>query len=372
MKETNEGRNIGQLIDGLGVFELRGVARQLGVPSPTTKKRDELIVLIEQAINNGATIKEVSPKRGRPFKKLNVLDSITDKINNEVVKLDFSNIKKTISFAQDDALPLDADEFDGIVLKYNYTIEMRDIKSGAVAKIEKTEPTERLLETGDRVNATVKIVDGKFVVSKILKINHVDVQEYESRFIDKGRAVIENTELPFGQGKAVLGRRNLFRIDRPFFETDYLYELCKYCENEKYELIILAINTSYENDIMFDSLPSNNIFMTVYGSSGEINYHKILDAVNYAENLVDRGKKVVLLTADIIEDLRALDKYFSLQEKEESEFEDATIMVASKLLKFARSYSNDCSGTMIMCYNEIDKNDKFLNSDILKISRQIN
>ena len=76
MIDTNEEMTIDVLINSLGVFELRGVARQLGIPSPTTKKREELISLIQGAINSGATVKDSTPKRGRPFKKLNILDSI--------------------------------------------------------------------------------------------------------------------------------------------------------------------------------------------------------------------------------------------------------------------------------------------------------
>lgn len=372
MKETNEERNIEALISGLGVFELRGVARQLGVSSPTTKKREQLIALIQEAINNGATIKDSNPKRGRPFKKLNVLDSITDRINNEVIKLDFSNVKNTMFFAQEMPEPLAYDEFTGIILKYNHSIELHDIARGYVAKIENTEELYRLLETGDKVRANVNMEDNKYTVTKILEVNGVDFKNYKSRFVDKGCAIIDRTEIPFAQGKAIVGRRNLFRLEMPLFETDYIQKLASYCEKEGYVLIVLAVNTMYENDIMLKNMIFENKFFTSYGADSKTNYHKIISAINYAENLVDRGKKVVFFTADIIEDLRALEKYFALPEKEEDEYEDATMIITNKLLKFARSFERGCSGTLIMCYNEIDANDKFLNNDILKISQKIN
>ena len=40
-KDQREGKEL--LVRQLGVFELRGLARELGITSPTTKKRDELI-----------------------------------------------------------------------------------------------------------------------------------------------------------------------------------------------------------------------------------------------------------------------------------------------------------------------------------------
>lgn len=370
MIDTNE-ESMKMLIDELGVFELRGVARQLGVPSPTTKKRDELIDLIYEAIKNGATIKDATQKRGRPYKKLNILDSITNKISNEAVKINFSNTQKVVGFAQGKTIPIDFTQLEGIITKYNYCIEMRDILSGSVVKFDKTEHLNELLETGDRVRATVDYVDGQFVFKKLLEINGVEVEKYRSKFVDKGSPVIENKEIPFADTKATLGRRNLYRLSTELFENNNVENLLDYCCEEGYELIVLAVNTAFENEIKFRSLPTINKFVTEYGASNKMSYNKILDAVNYAENLVDRGNKVVFFVADIMEAVRCLDKYFS-KEEEDEEHEDATVLVTQKLLRFACAYSQGCSGTLIMCYNEVDKNDKFLFNDLFKISKKIN
>lgn len=39
INDVNNEKRKESMIRGLGVFELRAVARQLGVPSPTTKKK---------------------------------------------------------------------------------------------------------------------------------------------------------------------------------------------------------------------------------------------------------------------------------------------------------------------------------------------
>ena len=88
---------------------------------------------------------------------------------------------------------------------------------------------------------------------------------------------------------------------------------------------------------------------------------------------MNRGKKVVLFTADIIEDIKAIDKHFSLEAKESGQnYEDATMVITNKLLKLACAYSQGISGTTIMCYNEADKNNTFLNNDLFKICKKIN
>ena len=93
INDVNNEKRKESMIRGLGVFELRAVARQLGVPSPTTKKREDLIALILEASRNGKYIEENMPKRGRPFKRLNVLEHITNKISPDDFKgLDFESV----------------------------------------------------------------------------------------------------------------------------------------------------------------------------------------------------------------------------------------------------------------------------------------
>ena len=70
------------LVYDLGIFELRGLARKLGVPSPTTKKRDELISLILEKIKSGDVIDQTGKKKGRPFKSLSAIDEIYSSITS--------------------------------------------------------------------------------------------------------------------------------------------------------------------------------------------------------------------------------------------------------------------------------------------------
>ena len=371
MKDTNEEKNIELLINELGVFELRALARELGVASPTTKKRDELIDLIKEAIDNGATIKDSVPKRGRPFKRLSIIDRLTNQISKEVIKIDFSNTRKVVGFAQDANFCVDDDICEGIIQKYNYTIEMYDIKTGSLVRFEKTEHLNELLALGDKVKTTVNLFDNVFYANKIISINGQDFNDYRSKFVDKGEAIISNETLPFANKNATIGRRNLYKLEQEIFETNHVQNLVNYCKEENYELILLATNTSIENEILFNRIPSPNKFLASYGNDNTSSYHKILDAINYAENLVERGKKVVVFVADIIEVVKCLDSYFK-DEKEDSDYVEATKFITNKLLRFAHAYETGVSGTLIMCYNEIDSDNKFLLNDIMKISKRIN
>ncbi len=65
-----------QELDALGIYELRTVARNIGVKSPTTKKHDELVECILK-IQNGEE-KASSSNKGRPPKKISLASSNLD------------------------------------------------------------------------------------------------------------------------------------------------------------------------------------------------------------------------------------------------------------------------------------------------------
>ena len=238
---------------------------------------------------------------------------------------------------------------------------MYDIKTGARARIERTELLNELLEVGDKIKASVRYNEGIYVVDKIMFINGEDFNSYRSKFVNKEYAVISNDEIPFAQTMATVGRRNLYKLENELFETDNLEKLLNFCNKKGYVLIVLAVNTSFENK-----------FVSAYGTDNEMNYHKIMSAINYAENLVDRGNKVVLFTADIVEIIKCLNKFFAKEINNSENHEETTLLVIQKLLKFARAYNYGCSGTLILCYDEVDSNNNFFVNDIFKISKKLN
>ena len=101
--EISQSKRIELEVKKLGIFELRGLAREVGVPSPTTKKREELIDSILERISKGKLDEVVITKKGRPFKKLAVVDNIlnavatSDKFATQTKMVSFEDI---LSFAQ--------------------------------------------------------------------------------------------------------------------------------------------------------------------------------------------------------------------------------------------------------------------------------
>ena len=93
--EINQSKRIELEVKRLGIFELRALAREVGVQSPTTKKREELIVNILERINNGQLDDVVVTKKGRPYKKLAMIDNI---LNNMTLQDNFASQSKSLTY----------------------------------------------------------------------------------------------------------------------------------------------------------------------------------------------------------------------------------------------------------------------------------
>lgn len=77
------------------IYELRNYARQIGVKSPTTKKRQDLLCEIEK-INNGEIIPFTNNKKGRPCKNVNK-SVLSDSGFKRVVCVDEEELKSILA-----------------------------------------------------------------------------------------------------------------------------------------------------------------------------------------------------------------------------------------------------------------------------------
>ena len=72
-----------EIVRSLGIYELRGLARVLGIKSPTTKVREQLIENILVTLVKGKPTEPQMSRKGRPYKKLAHLDNIVSMIANQ-------------------------------------------------------------------------------------------------------------------------------------------------------------------------------------------------------------------------------------------------------------------------------------------------
>ena len=64
------------VIESLGIYELRALARVFGDSSPTTLKRADHIKIIMEKIISGEKLRPIPLRQGRPFKELSNIEGI--------------------------------------------------------------------------------------------------------------------------------------------------------------------------------------------------------------------------------------------------------------------------------------------------------
>ena len=77
------------LIQSVGIYELRALARVFGEPSPTTLRRNEQIKYIMDVIISGKDLKPIPLRQGRPYKELSNIEPILEELS-EITGKDYT------------------------------------------------------------------------------------------------------------------------------------------------------------------------------------------------------------------------------------------------------------------------------------------
>lgn len=359
------------LIESLGVFELRGLARELGVKSPTTKKRGELIDQILQRIESGAENPKNS-RRGRPFKKITSIDEIANSFASSWVENFKPTYETVMSFAQTlpdfDKMLEGSENLAGYAREVKDMISFFDYQNRARVFIKNDTEFASKITNGDYVKVTALPLQqkGQYVAENIVEINGVEAQSFEPYSTNKGEVVIGKTTFTIGRHKIVLGRRNALLMKDDLFETGIVDEIVNSCNRNNMNLLVLALNTSYENMIMFNKLEGCKKFVSVSGSDSRLNLDLLIDAINYANNCIDRGENIILFVSDIVHTIKSVEDCFKENGKDVKENTD---IILQKVLEIAKAFENNKSATTLFGYYDIDlNNDRFVDK-VFKISK---
>ena len=367
----------------LGIFELRGLAREVGISSPTTKKREELIQLIIERLNKGQIEDIVCSKKGRPYKKLAVVDNLLTSMTGQEFNNNFNPQNKLFSyedvlaFAQ--VMPIignvetEIDKFYGIIRKSmtNDMFMLYDFVTNQAVFLPSELRFTNNLKNGDIVSVKAKKINSnQFFATEILSINNLDAEKYVLKNYCKGEQIISNEVLKFADKNIFVGRRNLIELKDNFYENNNFDKLYEDAIKKGYKVVCLSLNSSIEDQIKMQSMKSAVILSTVFNDSCEKSLNKAVDCVSLCENLVENGEKVLLIIPDILNIIRAIDCCF-MEEKKMYDHSMQGIVVAQKILSLGCAYSNNCDITLLVGYDQYDKNDLFLNNQLFKICKII-
>lgn len=378
-RQLDRNQHKQMLVENLGIFELRALGRELGVASPTTKKRDDLIELILDKIYNNDTSLVKQTKKGRPFKKLSNLEEIVARMtgsednDNLISQRRPLKYEDVVSFAQEVPVYTEVEEeislLSGVVRKNEVVSYFLDMKEGSRVFIDNKDMIVHGLQEGDLVECEAKKMNSgsDFLLEKVLKVNGVDADKYIPTFGRNLVPVISREKITYGQHELFCGRRNLLRYDGNLFEDDRFADFATYCKENGYKLITLGLNTCFEDQIMFSGIDSMIDMTTVYGTGYDIGFNKVVDTIALAQRLLIQGEKVVLFVNDIVGMLNSLDKCF-VEKEMQNGHKEKTVVVAQKLVSLGKAEKGGASITLVMTYWQNNSEDLFFKNELEKIS----
>lgn len=340
-------------IEKMGIYELRTLARNVGVPSPTTLKRQELLEQISEIIEGK---KKAAPakKVGRPPKKINLDASVLDVyIPQDFV--DYANAQKESRYNQE--FLVFEHELDNMGFKEKVRVSrkgvLRKTKGGALFfKDDKNIvffPSNLAMECqvleGDLVEGEAWEIFGK-PFDILFSVHTINGAPYAG----EPRNLCSFTDIVASQNEAEGSRKYINFSDTRCFVSEISEVLDEYRKNG-HIVNVLAVGLMPDKLLFIKNYLGEDRFVSYYEDGPQNSYETVLDAVNNSIMLARSGQKVVLFVYDISDVISELDMFFSASEQAK-QLDYNTMLIVRKIVSSNRCLSNGGSLTTIIGTSE--------------------
>ena len=365
----------------LGIFELREVARNIGVHLPTTYKKDELIEKIIQVANGFVDPFVPKTKKGRPPKSLISKKSTESSSDNQ------ANLKNQFSWLKGSYVEVGSKDFFS-----ELRVSMRDVsfhaknpnnkqeefgilfvepdKTGAlhiggfeninendIAYVSEDLIEVYKLKTGDKLKVfTFLNLDEQKVVEDIVEINDVDAKTFKrENCFGTNRQVLSSSELldfsndqklsilnvvsPIGKGQRVFVHSNNSQTNSMFFE-----KITKQAEKLNLKTIIIALDKRPEDKKLF-SIESATVLFSNFDTTPFRQMYLTEMGIERAKRLCENGEDVLLIVDGLLPVLRTYDCCLERQ-KDFQPFGVDAVVAIKKLLAIGGNFEN--AGTITL------------------------
>ena len=291
MSENKENLYTRDGLLGLGIYELRDLGRDIGVPSPTTLKKEALVDMILSIIYGESPTRRVGKGRGRPVrakeKPNKLFIDLIDKL--EAPKCESTFIygnSSEIAYSTDDLLTTkvasscspyinDCEKESeqsplkqGVVCiedgKY-YVRKFKFIKSETDIEIPACVVKDYGLIENDVVQVLINLNDGTFI--QLFKVND-HLAEKKAKF-DEIIEVGGNKELYVEESKIVLGQSNIIYVPTVQDRSRIVDSVSKTLENMGYNTVKVCFDRNEAVKSENFGIAKSEIFASCIGDEFE-------------------------------------------------------------------------------------------------------
>ncbi len=348
-----------ELLQQSSIFELRNIARDIGVYSPTTYKKEELIEKIFQIVNGEVKPYVPKSKQGRPPKSLSnpsrktVLDMIlpTEETTYSMEESQMPCLSESVRVFLEDGNAKTKTNFDieGIleITNFGYGFVREKGKAYSVfsgAYVSSVLIEQNHLKSGDYIKGRAKLLeeDKPLVLFEIISVNGGKIsQDFEMLPAIQALTRLDtNNEID----NFIVGVSNLIIQDKESESTafDYIKSL-----PASYKTIVVKLDANKEQELIQNKLEVENYYTTMLQKANEhISIIKL--ALLRTKALAALGENVVLCIDSID---KAIKNQNTINGSSLLDIKSNTFDIVRLLSMSARQLENNGSVTIVCLYN---------------------
>lgn len=371
------------LIESLGIYELRALARIFGDNSPTTLKRSDHIRIIMDKIISGEELRPIPLRQGRPYKQLSNIDGILEKLS-EVSGKEYQakssherivSTQKVISFhqAKDDILKQRLMPIDvcGVLCERNSKeFYFRDLNNDVLVLIPKT--FDFRLQKNDFVTGRAILMndEGDYAIEVLKSINFCSDKLYA------------NTSHPYEQTSPfekfhfcgqniLLGGRYVFKATKLVDAEEKINEALKGFKEKGIVTMAIVPNVLSEDEERLKSFGFDALFAIKYQENTKEAYEKICSLSNCISRLQEQGQSLAIFVEDAVTLANISDFAFKNNEKALMGHTENTVDTFKRFMLLAKADKAGSHTTLFVTKDEADLADQMYVSCIFKLSKSL-
>lgn len=366
---TKSQRECLSIVEGLGIYELRALARIFGDNSPTTLKRDEHIRIIMDKIISGEDLRPIPLRQGRPYKQLSNINGILEELS-EITGKDYrlqkhkhapAPIKKDITFKQVEedvvARQLFPIQAKGILCKNSngdfFFYNQYNFKFVLVKRemCEKFSPYDFVEGTAVLMNN-----NNEYLLQTIEKINFESADSYQVNTHSRKNGV-QTQSVEFDGTTLKLGTR--YRIDNLTKFIDKKQEFASIVKAlKKQGGVTMAIVPNVPDEDLLDvqSMGFDSLVLFKYNERNDNTYQSILSAIEFVKHQQELGKSLAVFVQDCVTLMNMIDYCVNNQPKVLMGHSEQT---AETIKEFGTLVMVGENGNNTTCFVSCDNSDLF-------------
>lgn len=373
-----------EVLNDLGIYELRELARSIGVASPTTKKREQLCKEIFEISSGVVKVENKTTNKGRPPKSVTKISNIVNEyVPHEILKLQKPSSKPQFSsivkLAQN---PVRSQEklkevygYINSVEGHHYLVNLSnsEIFSGLNFYIPDDIVGKYSLRNGDKISAFGRLGEDCYCgfLDEIIKINDISIQDWN---FERKNFNLESLSIPSEQteifNKPIKKGERTISIFKNF--EDAIIAIAQEIEKIKSEnekLIFLGVEVAPEILFYGQIKKELEMFATSYSNTLEESYNAIINSINHCNTLLKDGFNVRFFVFDAVGILTRLDQYFASSSKEYLGHNVDAVQIVKRLIGSGKTFSNSVSLTSHAIIFENEENENIVKNEFMKIAK---